>query len=146
MTTQEPQKGTMEELDQLILAHITIQSGFHAGNNTLGELDEAGEKIKAHFHHQLQKARQDGYNAGLADGTGKPLLAIEQMLQKAREETEKAYGGCHYCYGKGYGTQTAAWVGRGYYKKLPTMTFCTCERGKQLEQLLHSELNQDINK
>lgn len=59
MTTQEPQKGTMEELDQLILAHITIQSGFHAGNNTLGELDEAGEKIKAHFHHQLQKAREE---------------------------------------------------------------------------------------
>ena len=118
-TSQEPQKGTMEELDQLILAHITIQSGFHAGNNTLGEFDEAGEKIKSHFHHQLQKAR---------------------------EETEKAYGGCHYCYGKGYGTQTAAWVGRGYYKKLPTMTFRTCERGKQLEQLLHSELNQDISK
>lgn len=67
---------------------------------------------------------------------------IHQELQKAREETEKAYGGCHYCYGKGYGTQIASWVGRGYYKKLPTMKFCTCERGKQLEQLLHSELDQ----
>jgi len=67
---------------------------------------------------------------------------LHQELQKAREETEKAYGGCHYCYGKGYGTQTASWVGRGYYKKLPTMKFCTCERGKQLEQLLHSELDQ----
>ena len=67
---------------------------------------------------------------------------LHQELHKAREETEKAYGGCHYCYGKGYGTQTASWVGRGYYKKLPTMKFCTCERGKQLEQLLQSELDQ----
>lgn len=34
---------------------------------------------------ELQKVRHDGYNAGLADGTDKPLLAIEQMLQKVRE-------------------------------------------------------------
>jgi hypothetical protein len=40
--------------------------------------------IENKVHQELQKARQDGYNAGLADGTGKPLLAIEQELQKAR--------------------------------------------------------------
>jgi hypothetical protein len=30
-----------------------------------------------------------GYNAGLADGTGKPLLAIEQIREKARREERK---------------------------------------------------------
>lgn len=68
------------------------------------------------------------------------IAFITTTATRVREETEKAYGGCHYCYGKGYGTQTASWVGRGYYKKLPTMKFCTCERGKQLEELL-STLN-----
>jgi hypothetical protein len=46
-------------------------------------MDRAADMLETH-HQELQKARQDGYNAGLADGTGKPLLAIEQGLQKAR--------------------------------------------------------------
>lgn len=90
------------------------------------------------------------------DGMFAPRERIKEFIRtaltshsaKEREEavveTEKAYGGCHYCYGKGYGTQTAAWVGRGYYKKVPTMKFCTCERGKQLEQLLTPQT--DVNK
>lgn len=60
----------------------------------------------------------------------------DKEKDKAVAAVEKAYGGCHYCYGKGYGTQTAAWEGRGYYKKLPTMKFCTCERGEHLKSLL----------
>lgn len=65
------------------------------------------------------------------------ILAIKDAECEERvKKIEKAYGGCHYCYGKGYGTQTAAWEGRGYYKKLPTMKFCSCERGGQLKSLL----------
>ena len=76
----------------------------------------------------------------LIDAFKNHLSIILTQKDKEKEEAvaaaEKAYGGCHYCYGKGYGTQTAAWVGRGYYKKLPTMKFCTCERGEQLKSLL----------
>ena len=68
------------------------------------------------------------------------LSEYETTLRKEQEEAvadvEKAYGGCHFCYGKGYGTQTVAWEGRGHYEKLPTMKFCKCGRGKQLEDLL----------
>ena len=42
--------------------------------------------LKTIHHQELQAARQDGYNAGLADGTDRPLLAIEQMIQKVREQ------------------------------------------------------------
>ena len=80
-TSQEPQKGTMEELDQLILAHITIQSGFHAGNNTLGEFDEAGEKIKSHFHHQLQKAREETEIA-------ETIKAGVELIEGEKKETD----------------------------------------------------------
>lgn len=49
----------IEELDQLILAHIAVQSGFHAGNNTVGDVDKAGERIKDFFHQELQKAQAE---------------------------------------------------------------------------------------
>ena len=61
MTTTPPEaeRGIEEELDELIFAHIAIQSGFHAGNNTLGDVDEVGNKIKDFFHQELQKARAE---------------------------------------------------------------------------------------
>ena len=41
----------MKTLDNLILAHIAIQSGYNAGNNSLGDLNKAGDAIK-NFHAQ----------------------------------------------------------------------------------------------
>lgn len=62
-------------------------------------------------------------------------------------EVEKAYGGCHYCYGKGYGTQTAHYEGRGESdigqggvvidEAAPKYVPCPkCERGEQIEKLI----------
>lgn len=51
-----------------------------------GDIEGFLDWLRTTLHHQLQKAREEGYNAGLADGTGKPLLAVEQMLQKARTD------------------------------------------------------------
>lgn len=63
--------------------HHQLQKAEQRGEERMkraqGQTDE-------YYKLRLQKARHDGYNAGLADGTGKPLLAIEQMQQKAREE------------------------------------------------------------
>ena len=56
-------------------------------------------------------------------------------------EMLKACGGCKKCYGKGYGTQTRFargsddWNGTEYEWKLPTIVFCKCARGKQLEHV-----------
>lgn len=74
--------------------------------------------------------------------------AIEALLVAARKETEKAYGGCHLCYGKGYATVKTQHTGHGtdgdiggfegpYKRDMPVqMKFCTCDRGKQLKELL----------
>jgi flagellar biosynthesis/type III secretory pathway protein FliH len=63
--------------------------------------EEVVNRITKKLHQQLQKARQDGYNAGLADGTGKPLLAIEQKLHKAREEERERVNKILAGHGKG---------------------------------------------
>ncbi len=63
------------------------------------------------------------------------------------EKAEKAYGGCHNCYGKGYATaldfthgEDTDWDigGRGqviHYQN-PVMRYCTCNRGEQLRAAL----------
>lgn len=59
------------------------------------------------------------------------------------EELEKAYGGCHICYGKGYATSKAAYVSPHHHKwSRLEMVFCTCDRGKQLEKLVQADQNQ----
>lgn len=70
---------------------------------------------------------QRGYNEGVYD-------------------TEKAFGGCRKCYGKGYSTERVGGASEfsdfGPPKKVVVegphvrMNFCTCERGKQLKKLV----------
>lgn len=48
--------------------------------------------------------------------------------------TDKAYGGCHLCYGKGFSTVRHGETYRGAsHNERTDMKFCTCDRGKQLE-------------
>lgn len=47
------------------------------------------------------------------------------------EETKKAFGGCLKCYGKGYSTQ----IVEGDRHSIDT---CSCDRGKQVDDLLHN--------
>lgn len=71
---------------------------------------------------------------------------LEQFIQLTIEETEKAYGGCHKCFGKGYATQILGTTTssdfpdyepvKRHTKMKTHMNFCTCDRGKQLETLL----------
>ena len=71
---------------------------------------------------------------------------ISKVRAEAITETEKAFGGCHSCYGKGYSTQIENYSGSGdfvgdkpvsypadYY--LPCMK---CDRGKQIAKLIGS--------
>ena len=52
-------------LENLILAHITVLSGYQAGNSTLGEVDEAGEAIVAFYKKAVDQARQRGAQEGV---------------------------------------------------------------------------------
>lgn len=75
----------------------------------------------------------------------------KQAILSHITQAEKAYGGCHNCYGKGYATVNDRWVGHDTDTDIgspggvitggnPTaMKFCTCDRGKQLEALIAQE-------
>lgn len=66
------------------------------------------------------------------------LLAL---ISQTVNRTEKAYGGCHRCYGKGYSTWRHGETYRGSTHNLrDEMKFCTCDRGQQLEGLLGSDV------
>ena len=69
--------------------------------------------------------------------------AIDQILHlfnKELEKTEKAYGGCHSCYGKGYSTRLEGYSWSGDFedtsgsKQEYEMVFCSCDRGKELKK------------
>lgn len=76
-------------------------------------------------------------------------IAAERSKVEQLRTVEKAYGGCHKCYGKGYATVKSQITGYGtdgdiggyegpYKRDTPVqMNFCDCDRGKQLERLLH---------
>lgn len=80
------------------------------------------------------------------DATAGTLI---KMLEYARNETAKAYGGCKKCYGKGYSTVSfghtkaeADFIGekqRIIKSGGVKITFCSCSRGKQLEELMEEK-------
>ncbi|WP_157929162.1 hypothetical protein [Mycobacteroides abscessus] len=73
--------------------------------------------------------------------------AIQRLFVANCQETEKAYGNCRNCYGKGYATVKSQIIGygtdgdiggyEGKYKRdnQVQMNYCGCERGRQLEAL-----------
>lgn len=64
---------------------------------------------------------------------------LRSFLATERQELEKAYGGCHKCYGKGYATVRRGETYRGStHNKRTDIKYCTCERGKQLSELIQS--------
>lgn len=83
---------------------------------------------------------------GIGQG-GLTSAAVKAAILKHIEETEKAFGGCKLCYGKGYATVNEKWVAHdtdqdigspgGYFKggKDFAIKYCTCDRGQQLERL-----------
>lgn len=71
------------------------------------------------------------------------IAAHERQLL---ENIEKAYGGCHKCYGKGYATVRDGTIGysdfggEGFKTPITTkMKFCSCERGTQLSALIQAK-------
>lgn len=66
---------------------------------------------------------------------------LNEIFDQIRQETEKAFGGCKNCYGKGwasvieYALGAEDFGGDGIPKyKLPEIRFCSCERGKELRK------------
>lgn len=77
------------------------------------------------------------------------LEFVESQLQAYKASVEKAYGGCHNCYGKGYATvieYASGWDtdqdigspgGKVHFRQNP-IRYCKCDRGRQLEKLMEA--------
>lgn len=61
---------------------------------------------------------------GAPVSTQKPQAWKDGHIQ-GYKDAEKAYGACHFCYGKGYSTFNAG----------KNISFCECERGQQLAEV-----------
>lgn len=67
--------------------------------------------------------------------------------QKGISEATKAFGGCTKCYGKGYGTKTewAVAARERFSKKLFSISYCKCDRGKQLIKIIEEVVNISVD-
>lgn len=63
---------------------------------------------------------------------------ISHLLTEVIKETEKAFGGCKNCYGKGYSTtKVQAGNSRHGIWELDPIRPCDCDRGKQIALLIN---------
>ena len=62
--------------------------------------------------------------------------AYPQMREHIRKQTEKAFGGCTNCYGKGYSTNKEVWTGLNYREEKNPIHPCECDRGKQIAEII----------
>jgi len=67
----------------------------------------------------------------------------ESVASHIQKQTEKAFGGCTKCYGKGYSTVDRTLVGypdfigdKGFKEKANPIITCACDRGKQIAEII----------
>ena len=109
------------------------------------DIEEVVAEIESKFAEQIDSMENGGC------GSFSPIMdefrkALATNGQKIREETEKAFGGCKKCYGKGYSTQKENYTGYGehdigqggieIFEEAQYYLPCTCDRGKQIKKLL----------
>jgi len=61
---------------------------------------------------------------------------VKQYAEHIRKQTEKAFGGCTNCYGKGYSTTKEFCTGRNYREEKNPVHPCDCDRGKQIAEII----------
>ena len=98
-----------------------------------------------HTTHSLEelsiKLQEHTSNTDMTDVQFIKMLKIidhytTTKINEAVKETEKAFGGCKNCYGKGYSTWRHGETYRGSTKNLRNdIKYCSCDRGQQLSQI-----------
>lgn len=78
---------------------------------------------------------------------------VRSILKQLVAQEAKAFGGCRNCYGKGYATVISglrghADFGGDGFQSPPTthIKYCSCDRGKQSQQLVAQEANKAVLK
>lgn len=79
------------------------------------------------------------------------LEDLKDHIAAERADVEKAYGGCHNCYGKGYASVNNRWSGNDTDTDIGSpgghvsggnpnaMKFCDCARGQKLKKRFTSQ-------
>ena len=75
---------------------------------------------------------EDSHNEEMVDLATTKLLSL---IDEEKGYIEKAYGGCHKCYGKGYSTYTMEQNNQGPRQLI---NYCDCSRGEQVKVLVTS--------
>ena len=119
MLTPQQIKEIEEEFDEQFDHIVPSQGGFIVGK---------------------KGSQYDNCACDLTDIKSFFITTINNILA----ETEKAFGGCKLCYGKGYATVKdrtkcyADFIGdKSYVKENNPVKPCTCDRGKQIEKLIN---------
>lgn len=131
-------------MDESIARKAAYEVEKHRATNTESELREEPTTTRDKIIDLLLQNKYTAVDKALVDSL-EHLIA--QHTADAVAATEKAYGGCHICYGKGYATVNAQWIGYDTDTDIGSpggvvrggnpmsMKYCSCERGKQLEAL-----------
>mgnify|MGYP003453193467 FL=1 len=81
--------STKNELRDQVLAEMNARRIDH---KTYINSEWLLSEYETTLRKEQEEAYTKGYNAGLADGTGKPLLAIEQIREEAVAEAKRKNG------------------------------------------------------
>lgn len=111
--------------------------------------DKIEDELHSHVSELIPHEKGCNYenepcSCGVSEDLGRVILLYREAIGLTKIQTEMAFGGCHKCYGKGYSTYRHGISGapdfegdRGFETAMKThMVFCTCDRGKQLSELL----------
>src|SRR3990167_5198977 len=102
-------------------------------------------KLHKNFFEELTEKLGECFPKKKCKERGQALVLFAYAYQLL-DKTVKAFGGCTKCFGKGYGNKTE-WAtshedfggeATGTWK-LPDISFCSCNRGMQLVDLLQKE-------
>lgn len=111
------------------------RKGYQAGvEEARNKMKEFTQKWRERFDEEF-----DFFECAALNG-----LEIKDFISQVEKEahtkgvveTEKAFGGCKLCYGKGYATQKVQARRRSYKWELNPIKPCSCERGKQIKEIL----------
>ena len=98
-------------------------------------------RLEQAVKNDLTTSLDNHFPKGQCEERGAGLMLMAEAYQMMRKLI-RAFGGCDKCYGKGYGTQTLSRTAYADFHgdvetttKEPTVAFCTCPRGEQLEAL-----------
>lgn len=108
-------------------------------------MQTAKEDLEKVLDEGFPKIHEEG-PAKIANKRG-PALALYAEAICIMHKITIAFGRCEFCYGKGYGTETTfidgGYGSKEFRKKMPSLKLCTCDRGKQLGEILEKEFGHD---